>query len=103
MTPPRNPPVYYNNSSYSQPSMMARDGTLNNPGSGANPNNTNAYLSDLHSHSVQNKFSHVREFNRKTFFSRLNERHKIEYHRIRVEIIHYVLYAIEYIVQVRKP
>jgi hypothetical protein len=48
--------------------MMARDGTLNNPGSGANPNNTNAYLSDLHSHSVQNKFSHVREFNKKLFF-----------------------------------
>jgi hypothetical protein len=62
MTPPRNPPVYYNNSSYSQPSMMARDGTLNNTGSGANPNNTNAYLSDLHSHSVQSKFPHVRIF-----------------------------------------
>ncbi len=62
MTPPRNPPVYYNNSSYSQPSMMTRDGTLNNTGSGTNPNNANAYLSDLHSHSVQNKFPHVRIF-----------------------------------------
>ncbi|CAF0850932.1 unnamed protein product [Rotaria sordida] len=59
MTPPRNPPVYYNNSSYSQPSMMTRDGTLNNAGSSANPNNTSGYLSDLHSHSVQSKFSHA--------------------------------------------
>jgi hypothetical protein len=51
MTPPRNPPVYYNNPSYSQPSMMTRDGTLTNT-------NSNAYLTDLH--SVQNKYSHVR-------------------------------------------
>ncbi|UJR27331.1 hypothetical protein I4U23_008624 [Adineta vaga] len=50
MTPPRNPPLYYNNPSYSQPSLMTRDGTLNN---------TNTYLSDLHTHSVQNKFPHV--------------------------------------------
>ena len=58
MTPPRNPPVYYNNSSYSQPSMVSRDGTLNNggPAATANANNANAYLSDLHSHSVQSKF-----------------------------------------------
>jgi hypothetical protein len=62
MTPPRNPPVYYNNSSYSQPSMMTRDGPpLTNSVSGANNNNSNAYLTDLHSHSVQGKYSHVRK------------------------------------------
>ncbi len=60
MTPPRNPPVYYNNSSYSQPSMMARDGSLTNNVSAANNNNSNAYLTDLHSHSVQSKYAHVR-------------------------------------------
>jgi hypothetical protein len=60
MTPPRNPPVYYNNSSYSQPSMMARDGPLTNSVSGTNNNNSNAYLTDLHSHSVQSKYAHVR-------------------------------------------
>jgi hypothetical protein len=60
MTPPRNPPVYYNNSSYSQPSMMARDGPLTNSVSGATSNNSNAYLTDLHSHSVQSKYAHVR-------------------------------------------
>lgn len=60
ITPPRNPGVYYNNSNYSQPSIMNRDGSLNNPGNGTNPNNPNTYLSDLHSHSVQNKFPHVR-------------------------------------------
>ena len=61
MTPPRNPPVYYNNSSYSQPSVMGRDGSLTNNGGGsANNNHSNAYLTDLHSHSVQNKYSHVR-------------------------------------------
>jgi hypothetical protein len=60
MTPPRNPPVYYNNSSYSQPSMMARDGPLANNVSGTNNNNSNAYLNDLHSHSVQSKYAHVR-------------------------------------------
>ena len=37
--------------------MMNRDGTLNNLGNGTNPN---TYLSDLHSHSVQNKFPQVR-------------------------------------------
>ena len=58
MTPPRNPPVYYNNSSYSQPSMMARDGALHNHGS--NAANANTYLSELHAHSVQHKFAHVR-------------------------------------------
>ena len=60
MTPPRNPPVYYNNSSYSQPSMMARDGPLTNTVSGTNNNNSNAYLTDLHSHSLQSKYAHVR-------------------------------------------
>jgi hypothetical protein len=61
MTPPRNPPVYYNNSSYSQPSMMTRDGPLTNSVSGgATSNNSNAYLTDLHSHSVQSKYAHVR-------------------------------------------
>ena len=60
MTPPRNPPVFYNNSSYSQPPMMGRDGPLTNSVSGANNNNSNAYLTDLHSHSVQSKFAHVR-------------------------------------------
>jgi PAB-dependent poly(A)-specific ribonuclease subunit 3 len=59
ITPPRNPPVYYNNSSYSQPSMMNRDGTLTNTGNVPNPNTTNTYLPDLHSHSVQNKFPHA--------------------------------------------
>ncbi|CAF1374330.1 unnamed protein product [Rotaria magnacalcarata] len=59
MTPPRNPPIYYNNSSYSQPSMMARDVTLNTAGTSNNPNNASGYLSDLHSHSVQSKFSHT--------------------------------------------
>ncbi|CAF1193196.1 unnamed protein product [Adineta steineri] len=58
MTPPRNPPIYYNNSSYSQPSMMTRDGPITNNVSGANNNNANAYLTDLHSHSVQSKYSH---------------------------------------------
>jgi hypothetical protein len=60
MTPPRNPPVFYNNSSYSQPSIMARDGPLTNPVGGPNNNNSSAYLTDLHSHSVQSKYSHVR-------------------------------------------
>lgn len=60
MTPPRNAPVYYNNPSYSQPSMIPRDGPLANSVSGPNNNNSNAYLTDLHSHSVQNKYSHVR-------------------------------------------
>lgn len=60
MTPPRNPPIYFNNSSYSQPSMMTRDGTINPTGTSINPNNASGYLSDLHSHSVQSKFSHVR-------------------------------------------
>ncbi|CAF1633020.1 unnamed protein product [Adineta ricciae] len=50
MTPPRNPSTFYNNPSYSQPSLMTRDGTLNN---------NNTYLSDLHGHSVQNKFPHA--------------------------------------------
>jgi hypothetical protein len=60
MTPPRNPPVYYNNSSYSQPSMMTRDGPLTNSVSGgATSNNSNAYLTDLHSHSVQSKYAHA--------------------------------------------
>ncbi|CAF0937819.1 unnamed protein product [Adineta ricciae] len=59
MTPPRNPPVFYNNSSYSQPSMMGRDGSLTNSVSGTNNNNSNAYLTDLHSHSVQSKFAHA--------------------------------------------
>ncbi|CAM4925942.1 unnamed protein product [Rotaria socialis] len=58
MTPPRNPPVFYNNSSYSQPSIMARDGPLTNPVGGPNNNNSSAYLTDLHSHSVQSKYSH---------------------------------------------
>jgi hypothetical protein len=64
MTPPRNPPVYYNNPSYSQPSMMARDGPLtsNVSGTNNNNNNSNAYLTDLHSHSLQNKYAHVRRF-----------------------------------------
>jgi hypothetical protein len=84
MTPPRNPPVYYNNSSYSQPSMMARDGTLNNTGSGANPNNTNAYLSDLHSHSVQSKFPHVRIF---LYLIKKSPIVKIKYNLIRVQFI----------------
>jgi hypothetical protein len=39
---------------------MNRDGTLNNTGNVANPNPANAYLPDLHSHSIQNKFPHVR-------------------------------------------
>jgi len=77
MTPPRNPPVYYNNSSYSQPSMMTRDGTLNNTGSGANPNNASAYLSDLHSHPVQNKFSHVR-IKKEIIFFRILLRKKLD-------------------------
>lgn len=59
MTPPRNPPVYYNNSSYSQPSLMTREGPMSNPANVANPNNPGAYLPDLHSHSVQSKYSHV--------------------------------------------
>jgi len=59
MTPPRNPPVYYNNSSYSQPSIMTRDGPLTNSVSGAANNNSNAYLTDLHSHSVQSKYAHA--------------------------------------------
>ncbi len=43
--------------------MMNRDGTLNNnTGNVTNLNNPNTYLSDLHSHSVQNKFPHVRIF-----------------------------------------
>ncbi|CAF4433524.1 unnamed protein product [Rotaria sp. Silwood2] len=58
MTPPRNPAVYYNNSSYSQPSMMARDAPMTNNVSGPNNSNSNAYLTDLHSHSAQNKYSH---------------------------------------------
>lgn len=44
MTPPRNPPVFYNNPSFSQPSLMTRDSSL-----------TNTYLSDL------NKFPHVKK------------------------------------------
>ena len=39
---------------------MGRDGPLTNSVSGANNNNSNAYLTDLHSHSVQSKFAHVR-------------------------------------------
>ncbi|CAF1109529.1 unnamed protein product [Rotaria sordida] len=58
MTPPRNPAVYYNNSSYSQPSIMARDTSLTNSVSGPTNNNSSAYLTDLHSHSAQNKYSH---------------------------------------------
>lgn len=61
MTPPRNPTVYYNHSSYSQPSLMGRDGPLTANVSGANNNNSNAYLTDLHSHSVQSKYAHVRK------------------------------------------
>lgn len=45
--------MYYQNSSYSQPAMLPRDGTLTNT---ANPN---AYLSDMH--SLQNKFPHVEQ------------------------------------------
>jgi len=51
MTPPRNPPAFYNNPSFSQPSM-------NNGGAGAAAVNPSAYMPDLHSHSVQSKFSH---------------------------------------------
>lgn len=60
MTPPRNPAVFYNNSSYSQPSLMARDGSLTNTVAGPNNNNSSAYLTDMHSHPLQNKYSHVR-------------------------------------------
>jgi len=59
MTPPRNPPVYFNNPSFSQPSMMAREGPLATNLNAANNNNSNAYLTDLHSHSVQSKYAHV--------------------------------------------
>ncbi len=40
--------------------MMNRDGTITNTGNVPNPNTANTYLPDLHSHSVQNKFPHVR-------------------------------------------
>jgi len=59
MTPPRNPPVYFNNPSFSQPSMMAREGPLATNLNAANNNNSNAYLTDLHSHSVQSKYAHA--------------------------------------------
>jgi len=69
VTPPRNPPMYYQNPSYSQPAMLPRDGTLTNT---ANPN---AYLTDMH--SLQNKFPHVEKKTKhnsidkdKTLFSR---------------------------------
>jgi hypothetical protein len=45
--------------------MMNRDGTLTNTGNVPNPNTTNTYLPDLHSHSVQNKFPHVRIFTKR--------------------------------------
>jgi len=60
MTPPRNPPAFYNNPSFSQPSM-------NNGGAGAAAVNPSAYMPDLHSHSVQSKFSHVHRCCSKSF------------------------------------
>ncbi|CAF0726742.1 unnamed protein product [Didymodactylos carnosus] len=49
-TPPRVGSTYYNNSSYSQPTILTRDSTL---GGNSTSTNNSAYLTDLHSQSVK--------------------------------------------------